>query len=171
MITDQKFLQDLKVIVAMLDVGVPLLPTLKSISDGKDHWHEMYRLIGNGSSFYKAISCTKTPIKGLTDRETRAFMYMVKAGELGGVLEVTLKRYLQECVKGYTNKNRWTLFFRTFGMFLASGVPVLEAISNLPDDSPNQKSLRLNLYEGENIGSLPEVLYRVADLLEDLNTV
>jgi len=183
-----KFQKQLNILAHLLDCGVGLPKALDSFGLDNDLWQGIKEKVLGGETFSTALEQSPLP---MNEDNKKMLVLMVKAGELGGVMEITIRRFIDN-MNGVSNH---VMFLRMFGMLVSSGVPVLEAIKNIPAKHQSlidlKKSLDIEIRNGgmlsyamlqadvfprfvvtmveygELTGSFPEMVLRAADVLEE----
>ena len=180
---------------AMQDEGYPVLRSLRTIHDEledgtlKDAFTSIIVDIECGASVHEAFA--RQP--QCFDRE---YVSIIKAGEYGGMLEVTLQRlvaHLEQLAKGELART-----FRTLALLVSVGVPILECLKIVQEKCLDDRYQRLYqevyqsirgggtiaevfrgfglppkvvdlIMEGEEKGDLDPMLYKAADLCDTVD--
>ncbi len=180
----KQVLQFTQIFAALQNSGLPVLRSLRLIqADTKSRvlnctLGAVIRDVESGSTLSEAF--TQHP--RVFDR---LFVSMIRAGEAGGALEIILARLAQYLEK--PSKGEAALILRTLGTMVASGVPILEAISIVRGLCTTHRSSMLweNVYksirEGDTIaqpmrecGFIPSTIVGLVDVGEetgDLDTM
>lgn len=186
--------QQLELLASMVDAGLPLLRALKvmHLVTNDDVWTLQLNSIEKGSTYSEALE--KHPFSGLNQQQNELLCILIKAGELGGVIEVVLFRAVE-----YLNKERTSQqaqFLDILGLLISRGVPILRSLSSLPEYTPAFAALKKAVHDsvrdgetltrpfkesgmypayaialldvGEQTGCLPEMLRRLSDLMEKI---
>jgi len=111
----------------------------KSLSEGKSvidiigkfdgNWDYIYKELQDGSIFSDCVK--KHPFSELSVFDNTLLCELINCGELGGVLEITLNRFVKYMKDG---KEPYSVigFLNTVGLMISCGVPILTAIRNCP---------------------------------------
>jgi type IV pilus assembly protein PilC len=113
-------------LATLVEAGMPLLRGLRTLHEQEGNQNlkriidELSQAIENGSSFAEAVAAHPKVFN-------RLYVNMVKAGELGGALEVTLQRLSEFMEKALRIKGKVkaALFYPCAVLFVATGILVL----------------------------------------------
>lgn len=126
-----KIIQDIKLIINILIDGTSsLIEFLPSLGG---NWEKIDKELRSTYSFSKALAWN--PFPEFSDEENRLLVDLVHAGEMGGILEITLKRFVK-----YVEKVQPTFpysikgYLATVGLLISCGVPIITALTETPID-------------------------------------
>jgi len=186
---NKQTLTEIHELTSMLDNGVPVKISVGCLANQSKHWKKVQSLLETDKSFFEAMSLVTIP--GLSGESRKILLMLIQAGELAGVLDVTLRRYVESELK--KGQNDQANFFRFFGLMLSCGVPILTAIDNIPASNDLDKLkvelgkavrsgnsiaeviqrsklfrdyIHVLISAGEQTGSLPEMLLKTSDAIE-----
>lgn len=142
----EQLLKDLKLVINVCSSGTGLLAFLPSLGG---NWVLIAKAIEEGLMFSEAIE--KHPFPELTEYESKILIALTHAGEMGGVLETTLQRFIVFAER--TEKDPIIEYLRTLGTFLHCGIPVLQSIRSCPATSAIVAELQSVLHESIKLGN------------------
>ena len=120
-------------IATLVEAGMPLLRSLRTLEEQeenqvlKDIIGELALAIEGGSSFSEAVAMHPKVFN-------RLYVNMVKAGEIGGALEVTLQRLAEfmEKAQKIKGKIKAAMFYPCAVMFVAAGILTIMMVFVVP---------------------------------------
>ncbi len=152
---NEKFLHELNVLEALLNSGVYLIRAL-DIMDSV-YWRDIQTELQHGKTFSRSIKeSEKLP---LSSDEKDILYQFIHAGELGGVLEITLRRYISLFSKEVIDEN--VIFLKFLGTLISCGVPILTAIEHIPTFSLGFITIKSDIYQSVKEGnSISEIVLK-----------
>jgi type IV pilus assembly protein PilC len=151
-------------LATLVDAGLPLLrglrvlekqeknPTLKSVIG------DLSLAIEGGSTFSEALAQHPKIFN-------RLFVNMVKAGELGGVLEVVLTRLAEFMEKAQKIKGKViaAMFYPVAVLIVATGILILLMVKVVP----SFKSVFENMIEGAQLPAFTRLVLNISDVVKN----
>jgi type IV pilus assembly protein PilC len=151
-------------LATLVDAGLPLLrglrvlekqeknPTLKSVIG------DLSLAIEGGSTFSEALAQHPKVFN-------RLFVNMVKAGELGGVLEVVLTRLAEFMEKAQKIKGKViaAMFYPVAVLIVATGILILLMVKVVPQF----KAVFENMIEGAQLPAFTRFVMKISDTVKD----
>jgi type IV pilus assembly protein PilC len=149
-------------LATLVDAGLPLLRGLRVLEKQernvtlKGILGELSLAIEGGSTFSEALAQHPKVFN-------RLFVNMVKAGELGGVLEVVLKRLAEfsEKAQKIKGKVKAALFYPVAVMIVAVGILILLMVFVVP------KFREVFAGQGMKLPAFTELVFQISNLIKD----
>jgi type II secretory pathway component PulF len=183
-------IEELRLLGIMLDYDVCIRDGAAILAQqtGKPVWSDISRSVGEGARFAEALA--SNPFPSFPAEQQKLLGNMMLAGELGGLLNVVLSRFVRNYYLTTNDKmDEITELLQLLSLLIQSGVPILRAVSVLPTRSENleafKKKLHFAIHEGnstyepflallgkeqadqilagEDIGAFPEALMALAN--------
>src|ERR1700733_5000838 len=149
-------------LATLVDAGLPLLRGLRVLEKQERNANlkgilaELAASIEGGSTFSEALAQHPKVFN-------RLFVNMVKAGELGGVLEVVLKRLAEfsEKAQKIKGKVKAALFYPVAVMIVAVGILILLMVFVVP------KFKEVFAGQGMKLPAFTELVFEVSNIIKD----
>jgi type IV pilus assembly protein PilC len=120
-------------LATLIDAGMPLLRSLRILEEQEEN-HRFKRVLGEVSDAIEEGASLAEALGAHPKIFNNLYLNMVKAGELGGALEMTLQRLAEFMEKGQQirGKVKAAMFYPCAVMFVAAGIVSLLLLFVLP---------------------------------------
>ena len=151
-------------LATLVDAGLPLLRGLRVLQKQEKNGN-LKRIIGE---LAVAIEGGSTFSEGLAQHPkvfNRLYVNMVKAGELGGVLEVVLNRLSEFMEKAQKIKGKVVaaMFYPAAVMLVATAILVILMVFVVP----KFKQIFIDMLEGAALPAFTEIVLKISDTMKD----
>jgi type IV pilus assembly protein PilC len=149
-------------LATLVEAGMPLLRSLRTLEEQEEN-HALKRIVGDLGVSIEGGSCLAEAVAQHPKVFNRLYVNMVKAGEIGGALEVTLGRLAEfmEKAQKIKGKIKAAMFYPCAVLLVASAILVIMMAFVVP----RFKLVFDGLLNGASLPLFTQIVFHVSDVV------